>query len=456
MLVGEAPGQREDEQGKPFVGITGYELNNTYLKIAGLRREEVYVTNSVKCRPLNNRKPKLDETRECAAHFLPSELAMVDPEIVVLMGATACSLIPDIDLEAHHGIPRYVDIFTDFYGWEGWVFPTYHPAAGLHDSTSMIPLLEDFESLRKLVDGSDPRSLIPIDQYPKPVYAEINGEVLARLLEDNMAPNELSIDQENEQGEMRSVQVSRMPGMGFLFRTADEKAMSVFREHCARDKRFVYLLHNAPQDLDWLMRYGVTLPSDRLRDTMQEAFHLGNLPQGLKPLAYRLCGMQMNDYISTVDPPSRKAVAQWLRESTEFALPRIKDALTKRGKPKYEVTRNPLITGIKRILEHTEEEPEPGTKKYNPWDAWQKEKVKWSNKLDMVGEEEKSEFAIETIIEIENALGPMPVRGLAQVDKDTEIRYACRDSDATLRVAHVMSERRKDVGKEVAEKDYAQ
>lgn len=144
FFIGEAPGREEDSGGRPFIGQAGMEFNDNYLQLAGLHRDEIYITNTVKCRPDLNRKPSARESQECAGHFLPSELAVVRPEVVFLMGATACGILPDIDLEVEHGIPRRGKL----YGWEGWVVPLFHPASGLHNSSMMIYLLEDFEKLK--------------------------------------------------------------------------------------------------------------------------------------------------------------------------------------------------------------------------------------------------------------------------------------------------------------------
>jgi len=104
MLIGEAPGQVEDRLGRPFCGPTGQELDNLYLKLAGLNRADVYVTNAVKCRPVQNRKPSMDEVRSCATYHLPSEIAQVHPQIIILCGATACSLIKGCQVDVEHGI----------------------------------------------------------------------------------------------------------------------------------------------------------------------------------------------------------------------------------------------------------------------------------------------------------------------------------------------------------------
>src|SRR5262245_43361040 len=143
MCIGEAPGRDEDFKGVPFIGYAGREFNENYLFLAGLKRQEVYVTNTRKCRPDLNRKPTYNEATTCAGHFIPEEIQAVQPEVIILMGATACSLTPDIDLETEHGIPRKGEL----YGWPCWIVPMFHPAAGLHDTAMMTPMLQDWSDL---------------------------------------------------------------------------------------------------------------------------------------------------------------------------------------------------------------------------------------------------------------------------------------------------------------------
>ena len=81
MFIGEGPGKREDETGEPFTGQTGTYLNSL-LESIGLSREQVYLTNLVKCRPTNNRNPKPEEVEECAPRWLQAEILMVRPDSV--------------------------------------------------------------------------------------------------------------------------------------------------------------------------------------------------------------------------------------------------------------------------------------------------------------------------------------------------------------------------------------
>ena len=127
-VIGERPGKQENNYGKPFVGDTGQELDSTYLPLAGLERRDLYVTNAVKCYSAGNTKPTEEQVKHCAGAWLPGELDRCSPELLILLGATACSLVPKIRLDHDHGIPVFVSPEDSALigGWSGWVFHVFH------------------------------------------------------------------------------------------------------------------------------------------------------------------------------------------------------------------------------------------------------------------------------------------------------------------------------------------
>lgn len=142
VLVGEGPGATEDELGRPFVGRAG-ELLDRILQAAGFTREEVYITNVVMCRPPGNRTPTEQEMATCMP-YLEAKLRLINPAIVVALGATATRALVD---------PRAR--ITQVRG--AWhrrgplqVMPTYHPAALLRDPSRKRPCWEDFQKVRDL------------------------------------------------------------------------------------------------------------------------------------------------------------------------------------------------------------------------------------------------------------------------------------------------------------------
>jgi DNA polymerase len=145
FIVGEAPGEDEDREGEPFVGRSGQVLS-TVLAQAGLEEgEDTYIANVVKYRPPNNRDPRVDEIQAHAPYLL-RQIHAVHPEIIVSLGNTASEFFKSDD-EVFSGITQErgktftVDVEGDVYT----VFPTYHPAATLYDSSLKDDFVKDFE-----------------------------------------------------------------------------------------------------------------------------------------------------------------------------------------------------------------------------------------------------------------------------------------------------------------------
>jgi len=140
MLIGEGPGYYEDQQGIPFVGKSGHLLDKI-LNVCGFSREEhVFIGNIVKCRPPNNRDP-LPEERETCIPFLYKQIEMIDPKIIILLGATALKGL--IDPNA-----RITKVRGEWMEWKGrLVMPTFHPSALLRNEKLKRPVWEDFKKI---------------------------------------------------------------------------------------------------------------------------------------------------------------------------------------------------------------------------------------------------------------------------------------------------------------------
>jgi uracil-DNA glycosylase len=138
VIVGEAPGAREDAQGRPFVGSAG-KLLDSLLAEAGLARDDVYITNVVKARPPGNRDPRRDEV----AHHWPwleRQLDIVSPALLVPLGRHALGrFAPDAKIGEAHGRPLEADGRR--------LFPLYHPAAALHNPRLRETLVQDARAL---------------------------------------------------------------------------------------------------------------------------------------------------------------------------------------------------------------------------------------------------------------------------------------------------------------------
>lgn len=145
MFIGEAPGYHEDKQGEPFVGAAGQLLNRMLAEI-DIRREDVYINNTVLCRPPGNRDPLPDETEACRP-WLDERIMLIDPVVIVTLGnwATRYFLGNNVSISRVRG-----QRFT----WNGrTVIPTFHPAAILHgggeSSNQMAALRMDFQEIRR-------------------------------------------------------------------------------------------------------------------------------------------------------------------------------------------------------------------------------------------------------------------------------------------------------------------
>ena len=142
MLIGEAPGWNEDQQGRPFVGAAGKFLEEL-LASAGMTRDQVFITNVVKSRPPGNRDPLPDEIAACAP-FLERQIEVIDPDVIVTLGRfSMAKWFPGERISRIHGQPKRVG--------RRLIVPMYHPAAALHQQSLRVTIQEDFSRLPKIL-----------------------------------------------------------------------------------------------------------------------------------------------------------------------------------------------------------------------------------------------------------------------------------------------------------------
>jgi uracil-DNA glycosylase family 4 len=146
MFVGEGPGFYENEQGRPFVGAAGNFLSELLAKI-GLKREQVFITNVVKCRPPSNRDPQPDELAACS-DYLERQIEAINPRVIVTLG--------------RYSMARFLPMakISDIHGQATWVrgrmiVAMYHPAAALHQPSLRPTLEKDFMKLPEYVQQAD-------------------------------------------------------------------------------------------------------------------------------------------------------------------------------------------------------------------------------------------------------------------------------------------------------------
>ena len=143
VFVGEGPGKTEDEQGIPFCGASGRLLDKMLATIE-LSRDDVFITNIVKCRPPANRDPLPDEKDICAPTYLDKQLELIAPKLIVTLGRHALNhFLPDLKISEVHGQPkRHKDRVY---------LALYHPAAALYNGGMLNTLQEDFQIIPKLL-----------------------------------------------------------------------------------------------------------------------------------------------------------------------------------------------------------------------------------------------------------------------------------------------------------------
>ncbi len=162
MFVGEGPGADEDAQGEPFVGRAGQLLNNM-IKAMGLRREEVYIANVVKCRPPGNRTPERDECETCSP-FLMRQIAVIKPKVIVALGAVAAKNLLAINAPMSELRGRFYDFLpagarSSDPSWEGAKLAvTYHPAFLLRDPRQKGEAWKDLQMVMKYLGLKLPKA----------------------------------------------------------------------------------------------------------------------------------------------------------------------------------------------------------------------------------------------------------------------------------------------------------
>jgi DNA polymerase len=151
FIVGEGPGATEDKLGKPFVGAAGKVLDDAIERFLGLSREDVYISNTVRCRPPNNRKPTDIEADTCTDNYLYWEIGEVQPKFLLCLGSTAMETVMGLHgsgISKAHGRIRTLD----FDGIVVKAMATFHPAALIYNKDYVELFRQDFENLKLLME----------------------------------------------------------------------------------------------------------------------------------------------------------------------------------------------------------------------------------------------------------------------------------------------------------------
>jgi DNA polymerase-1 len=296
MLIGEAPGAREDDVERPFSGVAGQYLDRILAEV-GLSRESVYITNSVRCRPPDNRTPTRTELKACSV-YMRSELDIVDPEFVLLLGNAALEAITGKKgIMAARGVAKTIGGRT--------VFPTIHPAAVLRNPAHENIFKADLLAFASLVRGEDRRpetqsalirsskGLSKLCQMMAAVETPISFDVETGTT--SMDRDRGGLEPWAPDGVIHTVSFSWEPGKSYVVAIEHpgvEWDIPIDRVYEAlgvalSGKRMVG--HNIKFDCQWMAAKGVKLYAHF--DTKLAAHLLDeNRPGGLKPLARTYLG----------------------------------------------------------------------------------------------------------------------------------------------------------------------
>lgn len=454
FLCGEKPGETEIRNKRPFSGRSGEE-QDAYLRRYNLSTRRWYLTNIVK-HFIRDRQPDYQEILD-ARPEIDRELAACLPSLIIAVGAVASRFFlgESTALETVHGIPHKLGAFdksirrrlSDIFTARGYPFPTvlpiYHVASAFHDKKGeMRPILAwDYSRVAECVTLTLRDKPIPIrhDRYAgKEKYSEITGREFEHLIRTSFDfdANEIAIDTEGWYDSPFSIQFSWREGEGYFVRY-EAKDFHIVRElltYLALRKHTRIILHNALHDIPVLLAMGIDLRRANIWDTMYAAY-LTRLDsyeddpkgrrrskQGLKPLAYRHCAMEMRDH----------------------------DDLTR------EIGKEKRFAYLQRILDYPTEWPHPGRiieQQHNgQWTIYKPNTIiQYVNGiLRDIAADKRNKHGEPVDIEerwkkiharvrgpVEEVLGSLPhggVRDVYERDKEAAIRYGCADSDGTLRL----------------------
>lgn len=320
-ILAQNPGKTEANyklkfnQDRPLIGVSGKELDTVYFPRAGVVRDELYMTNVCKEHFPEDRDPKPEEVEKWLP-MLKDELAPFD--IIITLGAFAKDAMGvQGDLYDIHGVPIYHNGKV--------IIPTYHPAAAMKgDSKTMQYIMDDFAMVGKLLRGEvEPFNIHEYEfQYGRLIDTfQLNGA------------NEVGIDTESVNGVPYSIQVATDDNYGWWVDYTDQKLVRELGDYC---KGKVVVLHHALHDAPILINAGWDLSTMDVQDSMLYAYHLGNIPKGLKALAYRLFGVKMTEYLELVKPYQNKVSIQWLKSINHKYPDLPKQQVWKKGKGLWE------------------------------------------------------------------------------------------------------------------------
>ena len=323
MAVGEAPGGEEERAKipRPFIGTSG-QLFRRMLGEAGIQLDDVFMTNTVHCRPPQNRDPKPLEIRRCAP-WLDTEIGIVDPDIILCLGSKAYKrFLPDeessITAIRGHFFEREIE------GRKRWIVPMVHPAFVMRNvQTWRAPFIDDLRKVRKLMDTGEierpPAFTKTKSSWEDLVEAAYSVDKFGFDLEFD-GPHDLKGFPTPRKADIVGVGIATEPGVSYYYPCPDhEDLLSKIGDlkDVLESKEVIKVVSNVKAEKHVLRRYGIEI--ENYRDTMLEAWLLGqisniDLPLNLKDTWQRMFGtemMRINEVIG------KGKTARGMREATE-------------------------------------------------------------------------------------------------------------------------------------------
>ncbi len=272
ILIGEAPGANEERTGIPFIGKAGAELQE-YLDLAGIDRDDCYITNIVKCRPPNNRTPHKKEIA-CCGDTLMEELQENPSAILIPLGGPATKVITGRKLGEVHGCRIHVEID----GIMRTVVPMFHPAAGFYKAKVRGESVEDWSNF--------PHEDLP---YEKGDYGILHHNGVRRLW--SLEGDVVAVDTETRGGRLVCSAWCTEAGVADAVVAPDGVLPTMER----------YVMHNYKFDLPLLHEGGMRIPPEKCVDTMIGAYALGYPQIGLHRLSSQVLGMDLRHWNEAED-----------------------------------------------------------------------------------------------------------------------------------------------------------
>jgi DNA polymerase I-like protein with 3'-5' exonuclease and polymerase domains len=355
---------------------------------------------------------------------LVAEIIACAPEIIGLVGGWSVEWVlsrPKAEMEKVHGVPiRVNELFGGELSWSGIVLPVLHPAGAIHSPDSLTMILDDMLTLGKLLDGE--LSIIE-DTVGETDYRIVDATGLSTVLTDDC--HTVAIDTETHStGGVLFLQISLRPGTGYVIRGDDKAAIDTLLAWLRRVRPLV-LLQNALFDIRQLKPIGVDLFGEGLEvcDTMVLAYELCCEPQSLKLLAYRHCGMEMQEYSEVIGNVGEAMAMDYLYRVLDREWPNPEPEIVREGNGTRVRKSQNISKTVQRILmDIASGKTLKDGSATDPRDRWKKIDARVKAPVIAV-------------------LGEMRAPDLSDIPLDKAVYYSGRDPDATLRVYPALKSR---------------